>query len=230
MRDAHGAPFEAGLYRHGPVQERVAPSMPASAGWEAHLFDQRDLGSWLFLGEIICSVPLEPDAPGLDQCGSCQLCLQSWPTGAIVEPRCSTRASASRISRSRSVERCRKVTCGGRSAPVCTVRYLPGGLPLELAAGRERAARVAATGRSNAPTLLTLVGGERCRPRCDQDARADVSCVHAWPAPQSRDSDWQRGRARARHGPRGQPGGSRASLAPRPGGGRCDRMGGCASG
>jgi epoxyqueuosine reductase len=88
MRDAHGAPFEARGYTDtGPVQERVY-AQHAGLGWigKHTCLINEDLGSWLFLGEIICSVPLEPDAPGFDQCGSCQLCLQSCPTGAIVEP------------------------------------------------------------------------------------------------------------------------------------------------
>src|SRR6185503_9471771 len=44
-----------------------------------------DLGSWIFLSEIICSLPLEPDSPGLDQCGSCARCLEACPTGALVD-------------------------------------------------------------------------------------------------------------------------------------------------
>ena len=44
------------------------------------------LGSWLFLAEIICSLPLDVDEPGADQCGTCTLCLDACPTQAIVEP------------------------------------------------------------------------------------------------------------------------------------------------
>ena len=45
-----------------------------------------ELGSWIFLGEIICSLPLDADAPALDQCGTCTLCLEACPTQALVAP------------------------------------------------------------------------------------------------------------------------------------------------
>jgi len=80
--------FEACAYVDtGPVQERVY-AQHAGVGWigKNSCTINPSLGSWLFLGEIICSLPLEFDPPALDQCGTCTLCLEACPTQAILAP------------------------------------------------------------------------------------------------------------------------------------------------
>ncbi|MDF2536358.1 MAG: iron-sulfur cluster binding protein [Bacillales bacterium] len=42
-------------------------------------------GSYIYLGEMITSIPFEPDIPIENQCGDCMKCLNSCPTGALVE-------------------------------------------------------------------------------------------------------------------------------------------------
>jgi epoxyqueuosine reductase len=88
MREASAEPFDARAYVDtGPVQERVY-AQHAGIGWigKNTCVINPQLGSWIFLGEILCSLPLEPDVPSFDQCGTCTLCLEACPTGAIVAP------------------------------------------------------------------------------------------------------------------------------------------------
>jgi epoxyqueuosine reductase len=88
MRATHAEPFEAAVYVDtGPIQERVY-AQHAGVGWigkHTCVISARR-GSWIFLSTILCSLPLDPDPPATDHCGSCTKCLEACPTGAIVEP------------------------------------------------------------------------------------------------------------------------------------------------
>lgn len=46
-----------------------------------------DVGSWVFIGEIILNIELDYDTEIVaDHCGNCTACLDACPTNAIVEP------------------------------------------------------------------------------------------------------------------------------------------------
>ena len=70
-----------------PVLEKPL-AQQAAIGWQGKHSNlvSRTFGSWLFLGEIFCDLPLAPDPPEVDHCGSCRACLDVCPTDAFPAP------------------------------------------------------------------------------------------------------------------------------------------------
>ena len=75
----------------GPIVERDFAAR-AGVGWigKNTCVINQELGSWLLLGVIVTSLPVEAGSfqvVAADRCGSCTRCLEACPTAALVAPR-----------------------------------------------------------------------------------------------------------------------------------------------
>jgi len=71
----------------GPLADRaVAERAGLGFGGKNCSIITPEFGSWVYLGEMITDLPLEPDTPVEESCGDCTACLDACPTGALTGP------------------------------------------------------------------------------------------------------------------------------------------------
>ena len=86
--ESEAGSFGYRVYTDSAPLLEVELAAKSGLGWRGKhtLLLARDAGSYFFLGEILTDLPLPPDAPVKNHCGSCSKCLALCPTGAIVAP------------------------------------------------------------------------------------------------------------------------------------------------
>ena len=93
-RHAAGAEITTRAYVDtGPVLERVYAKY-AGIGWigKNTCIINQELGSWIFLGVVVTSIPYSEFVPDQkldiapDRCGSCTRCIDACPTDALIGP------------------------------------------------------------------------------------------------------------------------------------------------
>ncbi|QOY36659.1 tRNA epoxyqueuosine(34) reductase QueG [Anaerobacillus isosaccharinicus] len=70
----------------GELSDRAVAER-AGIGWSGKNCSiiTEEFGTYVYLGQMITTIPLPPDKPITEQCGTCTKCIDACPTGAIVQ-------------------------------------------------------------------------------------------------------------------------------------------------
>ncbi len=88
LSQALGSSVQARWYvDDGPMLDRAVAAR-GGIGWFGKNTNilSTSHGSWVFLGQVITDLDMDPDPPLKKTCGSCVRCIDACPTGAIVAP------------------------------------------------------------------------------------------------------------------------------------------------
>ncbi|MDK2836418.1 MAG: epoxyqueuosine reductase [Thermosediminibacterales bacterium] len=81
-------PIEYKIFVDDGLMVDRAVAQRAGIGWfggNTCIFTE-EYGSWVFLGNILLDIEIEPDTPLHNKCDRCGRCVKACPTGALVEP------------------------------------------------------------------------------------------------------------------------------------------------
>ncbi|RNB89988.1 tRNA epoxyqueuosine(34) reductase QueG [Brevibacillus fluminis] len=86
IRDLEPGAMIESMVDTGGLSDRAVAER-AGIGWSGKncAIITPEFGSWVYLGELVTSLPLPPDAPIEEGCGDCNICVDACPTGALVQ-------------------------------------------------------------------------------------------------------------------------------------------------
>jgi epoxyqueuosine reductase len=87
LEERLGRPIQRRVYvDDGPMLDREVARRAGIGFFGKNSNILTNIGSWVFLGQIITDLELPPDRPSRKSCGACTACMPACPTGAIVAP------------------------------------------------------------------------------------------------------------------------------------------------